>query len=486
MKAYIKLAEVQEDLQNGKVSCEALVSYYLERIENHKHLNAYLEVFKEEALAKAKELDQKLQAGQPLGRLFGLVLGVKDVICYKNHEITAASKILKGFTSTYSATAIERLVKEDVIIIGRLNCDEFAMGSTNENSAYGPALNADDTTRVAGGSSGGSSVAVQADLCLAALGSDTGGSVRQPASFCNVVGIKPTYGRISRHGLIAFASSFDQIGTLTKSVEDAALLIEIMAGKDNFDSTVSSKAVPSYSALLEDNGKPKKIAYFKEAIEHPGLDPEIKAGMIKALEDLANNGHEVKAVNFPYLDYIVATYYILTTAEASSNLSRYDGIHYGYRDKEANNMEKTYRLSRTKGFGKEVKRRIMLGTFVLSAGYYDAYYSKAQKVRRIIQNATKEILATYDFIVTPTVTTTAFKLGDKDYQDPVAMYLADIFTVQANIVGMPAASLPLFKHANGMSFGLQIMADKFCEDKLLAFSKHLLNEYDYRSLSIDV
>lgn len=472
---YNNLANIQADLRSGQITCRQLALYYLERIEKNQHLNAYLEVYADEVLAQAYNLDKKLAAGQNMGRLFGTMLGIKDVICYKQHIASAGSNILNDFVSLYSATALERLLAEDALILGRLNCDEFAMGSTNENSAFGPVRNAADTNKVPGGSSGGSAVAVQADLCTAALGSDTGGSVRQPAAFCGIVGIKPTYGRISRHGLIAYASSFDQIGVLSRSVADAALLLEVMAGKDNFDSTSSSAPVPPYCEMLESPLPKMRIAYFKEALHHEGLDTEIAQQTAALLQTLVAEGHTVEEVEFPLLRQIVPTYYILTTAEASSNLSRYDGMRYGYRAADVRDMESTYRQSRSQGFGKEVKRRIMLGTFVLSAGYYDAYYGKAQRVRRMIFDATQRILADFDFIITPTTPTTAFDIGDKAYQNPISMYLADIFTVQANLTGMPALSLPLFKHSNGLPFGLQIMADKFQEAKLLAFAQNLMN-----------
>ncbi len=476
MQHYKNLKVIQRDLAAAKITCAGLVDFYLSNIAQSQETNAYLEVFEEEARQKAKELDQKIANGEKLGRLHGMVIAIKDVICYKNHKISASSNILSNFESLFSSTAVERILLEDAIIIGRTSCDEFAMGSTNENSAFGVVRNFDNLDKVPGGSSGGSAVAVQANTCLAALGSDTGGSVRQPASFCNVIGFKPTYGRISRHGLIAYASSFDQIGTLTQSVEDAALLLEIMAGKDDFDGTNSSKSVPKYSEALQEvssDKEKKRIAYFKEALENEGLDAEIQQKTKELLAKLQSEGHTVEAVSFPYLDYLVPTYYILTTAEASSNLSRYDGIHYGHRSKDAKNMEATYRNSRTEAFGEEVKRRIMLGTFVLSSGYYDAYYSKAQKVRRLIHDYTRNIFKNFDFILTPTTPTPAFDIGDKEYQDPVSMYLADIYTVQANLVGIPAVSVPLSHHSNGMSFGVQLMADKFEESELLKFGKKL-------------
>lgn len=471
MQDYTRLTDIQADLQQGKITCRQLVSFYLTRIRDNEHLNAFLEVFEEDALQQADAVDQRIQKGE-FGKLAGMVIGLKDVICYKGHQVSASSKILKGFESLYNATATERLLAEDAIIIGRLNCDEFAMGSSNENSAYGNVLNALDESKVPGGSSGGSAVAVQANLCHATLGTDTGGSIRQPASFCGIVGLKPTYGRVSRYGLIAYASSFDQIGPFTKSVDDAAILMEVIAGPDEYDSTAAPTAVDAYSEMLEVKGKPK-VAYINQTLDHEGLDEEIKTATKGLLAALAENGHETAHKDFPYLDFIVPAYYVLTTAEASSNLARFDGVHYGFRSPNAKEMDSVYTKTRTEGFGPEVKRRIMLGTFVLSAGYYDAYYSKAQKARRIIRDTTRDILKEYDFIIMPTTPTTAFGIGEKT-DDPIAMYLADIYTVQANLAGLPAISLPLGEHSNGMPYGIQIIADKFQEGKLLAFSKYLM------------
>ncbi len=474
MPKYKTLQQVQEAIRAGEESCEGVVRYYLSRIEATRRLNAYVEVYAEEALEHARRLDARYREDPgSVGRLFGMVISHKDVICYKGHGVTAGSRILEGFTSLFSATAIERLLAEDAIIIGRVNCDEFAMGSSNETSVYGPTRNAADPGKVPGGSSGGSAVAVQADTCLASLGSDTGGSVRQPAAFCGVVGFKPTYGRISRYGLLAYGSSFDQIGTLAHSVEDTALLLEAMAGPDGFDSTASRKIPPAYSQLLN-FGKKAKIAYFHTALEHPSLGQNIRAACQSLIGRLRNDGHEVEGINFEYLDYIIPAYYVLTTAEASTNLSRYDGIRYGYRSSNATNLMSTYKKSRTEGFGTEAKRRIMLGTFVLSAGYYDAYYSKAQKVRRLIKEKTDETFRKYDFILMPAAPGTAWNLGDK-MDDPVAMYLADIFTVQANMAGIPAISLPIGQDSSGMPVGIQFMAPKFEEAKLLAFGKALLS-----------
>ncbi len=448
----------------------SLLDHYLGRIES-SNLNAFLEVFDQSARAEAQRVDEKINAGTA-GRLAGMVIGIKDNLCYKNHKVSASSKILEGFESIYTATAVQRLIDEDAIIIGRLNCDEFAMGSSNENSAFEPVKNPVNLEYVPGGSSGGSAAAVKAGLCLATLGSDTGGSIRQPASFCGVVGFKPTYGRISRHGLIAYASSFDQIGPFTHTVEDSALLYEIMAGTDEYDGTTSQKEVPAVT-FNQDSGK-KKIAVIKDCIEREGIDPEVKAKTLSTIEALKNEGHTVEMVDFPFLDHMVPCYYVITTAEASSNLARYDGVHYGYRSPDAVDVESTYVMSRSEGFGEEVKRRIMLGTFVLSAGYYDAYFTKAQKVRRIIRDRSDEILADYDFMLTPTTPTTSFKIGE-NVDDPITMYLQDIFTVQANLAGLPAISLPMGEHSNGLPFGIQLMGSRFEESALLSFAQQLMN-----------
>lgn len=479
MKTYNSLSEVQADLFSNKISCVELVQIYFDRINANKHLNAFLEVFEKSALEKAVLVDEKIK-NKTAGKLAGMVIALKDNICYKGHKVSASSKMLDDFESLFSATVVERLLNEDAVIIGRCNCDEFAMGSSNENSAFGKVLNPRDIKRVPGGSSGGSAVAVAADLCLAALGTDTGGSIRQPASFCGVVGLKPSYGRISRHGAIAYASSFDQIGPLTKNIEDAALLMEVLSGKDEYDSTVSSKPVPAYSKQLKTNPPVLRIAYLKDCLENAGLDPEIKATINEIINKLKAAGHVVEAVDFPFLDYLVPTYYVLTTAEASSNLARYSGIAYGHRSKnitENSTLESLYKKSRSEGFGAEVKRRIMLGTFVLSSGYYDAYYSKGQRVRRVLKNKTNEILIHYDFILLPTTPGTAFEFGQKS-ADPIAMYLEDIFTVQANITGLPAISLPLGKHSNGLPFGIQLMAKNFAEGELLSFSKQLMDGFN--------
>jgi aspartyl-tRNA(Asn)/glutamyl-tRNA(Gln) amidotransferase subunit A len=469
---FLSLAETQSALADGTTTIESITRNYLARIQEKASLNAFLEVFTDDALNQAIAADQKRKSGNP-GKLSGMVIGIKDNLCYKGHQVSASSKILEGFESLYTATVVQRLIDEDAVIIGRLNCDEFAMGSSNENSAFGPVHHHLDPKLVPGGSSGGSAVAVAAGLCLATLGSDTGGSIRQPASFCGVVGLKPTYGTVSRWGCIAYASSFDQVGPLANNVDDCAAIMEVMAGPDEFDGTMIQKASPKFSKELNWTGK-ARIAYFKEYIDNDGLDPEIRNRMKALIEELKADGHELTELTFPYLDYVIPAYYILTTAEASSNLSRYDGIHYGYRSKNATDLESTYKLSRTEGFGKEVKRRIMLGTFVLSSGYYDAYYSKAQKVRRILRNKTDEIFASHDFILMPSTPGTAFPIGDKS-NDPIKMYLEDIYTVQANLCGIPAISLPLGTNNDNLPFGIQLMANRSEDAKLLAFSKQLMD-----------
>lgn len=472
MERFSSFDEIKKSIEKNESSCKAIVSHYLYNIQTKAHLNAFVEVYEQSALAHADLIDEKISQGRA-GKLAGMVIGIKDVLCYKDHEVTASSKILKGFQSQFTTTAIQRLIDEDAIIIGRLNCDEFGMGSSNENSTHGKVLNQDDESRVPGGSSGGSAVAVQANLCTASLGTDTGGSVRQPAAFTGVIGMKPTYSRVSRWGLIAYASSFDVIGVFSKTVRDNALIMEIMAGHDEFDSTSSRKPVLHYSELLHFDKK-AKVAYLKESIESPALQAEIKSNTLGVLEKLKNEGHEVEEVSFPLLKYVLPTYYILTTAEASSNLSRFDGVKYGYRTPNAHNLESMYKLTRSEAFGEEVKRRIMLGTFVLSASYHDAYFTKAQKVRRLIKDFTEKLLSDFDYIILPTTPSTAFKFGEHS-DDPVAMYLEDLFTVQASVSGVPAISIPNGKDDKGMPIGLQVISNSFKEAELYAFSNYLTN-----------
>ncbi len=477
MFRYESIQQYHTDLLNGKATCSDAVQFYLQQIASQKSLNAFVNVYEEEALAKAAMLDRERLSGKPPGKLHGVVIAVKDVICVKDHPVTASSNILKGFKSVYHATAVERLLAEEAIIIGHTNCDEFAMGSTNENSAYGKVLNAIDPGKVPGGSSGGSAVAVQANCCMLSLGSDTGGSVRQPADFCGIVGLKPSYGRISRYGLIAYASSFDQIGIFGKNIPDTSLLLEIISGGDSFDSTASETPVPAYSEAIGPAPKKLKIAYFKEALESQALDPEIKTKIHGLIEQLKRDGNQVEAIDFEYLDYIIPTYYILTTAEASSNLSRFDGIRYGYRNVDKKqDLTEFYCQTRSKGFGWEVKKRIMLGNFVLSSGYYDAYFTKAQQVRKLLVEKTNLIFSQFDAIILPNSPTTAFPFGDKT-QDPISMYLADIFTVFCNLTGLPGISLPLFWHSNGLPFGVQVMTNQFSELSLLQVSNHWMQHY---------
>lgn len=461
--SFVDLATVREDLLSQKISAIDLVEFYLNKAKTEDRFNAFLELFNSSALESAAALDKKINSGEAIGELAGAIIGLKDNLCFKDHKVGASSKILDGFTSLYTATAVQNLINQDAIILGRLNCDEFAMGSSNENSAYGVVKNPIDTSLVPGGSSGGSAASVAAGLCMASLGSDTGGSIRQPASFTGLVGLKPTYGRISRYGLIAFASSFDQIGPFTKSVDDSELLYKIMAGKDVMDSTSSIKPIHK-----ERSGQSKfTFAYYEEVINSPGLHPKTKTLFLEKIDALKAAGHKVISTSFPYLELLVPCYYVLTTAEASSNLGRYDGVHYGARSEAPEDIPSTYFNSRTEGFGPEVKRRIMLGTFVLSTGYYDAYYSKGQKVRRLIKDATDDILSKADFLISPTTPHPAFKIGEKA-NDPIALYLEDIFTVQANLAGNPAISVPMGMTDEGLPLGFQFLGKSFDEETLFA------------------
>ena len=466
---FTSIEQYHSDLHSSRTTCVQTVQHYLSLIKELSSLNAFIEVFRDEALARAEELD----ASEKRGKLHGVVIGIKDNICYKDHKVSAASGILQNFTSLYSSTAVERLLEKGAIIIGRQNCDEFGMGSTNENSFYGAALNPVNSQHVPGGSSGGSAASVKAGLCMVSLGSDTGGSVRLPADFCGVIGYKPAYGRVSRHGLIAYASSFDVIGVLANTVDDVSKVLEVISGPDEFDSTVISQKL---SPSIEEESKKYRIAYFPEWINHPSIDPEISSAIQSQLNKLAEDGHIVEPVSFSLTDYIVPTYYILTTAEASSNLSRYDSVRYGTHHHEpGQELAGFYQQTRKKGFGNEVKRRIMLGTFVLSAGYYDAYFTKAQQVRRQLQEQTSLIFNDFDFIVAPNAPSVAYKLGEKN-EDKLAMYMGDIFTVFANLTGVPAVSLPLFKHSSNLPFGLQVLSAGHNEVHLQRFSHQLMQQ----------
>ncbi len=452
------------------------VEKYLRNIEEKKSLNAFLEFFPEESIRKARELEEKILSGKKAGKLAGLVVAIKDNIAIKNKRLTCASKILENFISLYDATAIERLSKEDAIIIGKTNLDEFAMGSSNENSAFGTVKNPFDTLRVPGGSSGGSAVSVAAEMCDAALGSDTGGSIRQPAAFCGVFGLKPTYGRVSRYGLVAFASSFDCIGPIARDTETLAKILEVISGYDEKDSTSSSQPVPKFSETIENIPESLRfgipIEFFKE-----GLDDEIKNRIFEVVEFLKVNKFEVKEISLPHLKYSIADYYLLTTAEASSNLSRFDGVKYGTRINNPKTIKELYTETRNEYFGTEVKRRIMLGTFVLSAGYYDAYYLKAQKVRRLIQNDFIEAFQNVDLIISPTTPTTAFKIGEKT-DDPLSMYLSDIYTTSANLAGIPAINVPVGFDSRGLPIGIQFMSNFFKEELLFQVSYFIEKKFN--------
>ncbi|MEI6639314.1 MAG: Asp-tRNA(Asn)/Glu-tRNA(Gln) amidotransferase subunit GatA [Chlorobium sp.] len=469
-----------EDLRSKlvlrKITCEEVVRFYLERIDRHSNSNIYITVFHDQALERARYLDQKLREGLPLGKLFGLPMAIKDNIAIKGGRLTCASKILEHYESVYDATSVLRLEAEDAIFLGKTNMDEFAMGSSNENSAYGNVPNPFDEKRVPGGSSGGSAAAVASELALVALGSDTGGSVRQPAGFCDIVGLKPTYGRISRYGLVAFASSFDQIGVLARNCDDAALVLEVMAGRDDRDATSSSHRVSDYSSEMGavsveglKIGVPKE--YFPET-----LNPDV-ARMVKGkLSELRDRGAELVDITLPDSEYAIAAYYILVTAEASSNLARFDGARYGYRSEHAEDLAAMYVNSRTEAFGREVKRRIMLGTYVLSAGYYDTYYKKAQQVRRLFQDRYREALEKVDVIAGPTSPFPPFGIGDKT-GDPLDMYLADVFTVPASIVGMPAVSVPLGFDSLNLPVGMHLVCNFFEEGKLLGIAKRIQRSF---------
>ncbi len=472
MTFYKNHKEKLELIRSGKLSLADNVEHFLNNINDQKDLNAFNFVFYDEAIESATAIEQKIK-NNSAGKLAGMVIAIKDVLAYKDHPLTCSSNILKNFTSLYTATVVQRLIDEDAIIIGKTNCDEFAMGSSNENSAVGNVLNPVDKTRVSGGSSGGSAVAVAANLCDVSLGTDTGGSIRQPAAFCGIFGLKPTYGRVSRYGLTAFASSFDSIGPFSKNVEDAALVMEVISGKDLNDSTSIEKVIPDFSSSLSKDKK-LKIGIPKEYFAD-GLDEEIKTAILNIVDKLKLEGYDVKEVSLPKTEYTIATYYILTTAEASSNLARFDGARYGYRSSDYKNLKEMYLNSRTQGFGKEVKRRIMLGTYVLSSGYYDAYYRKAQKVRRLIKedfdNAFKEV----DLLITPTTPTVAFKIGEKS-DDPLQMYLSDIYTTSANLAGIPGMSIPIGKNSENLPIGLQILSQQFEEEKIFQLAKHIQDE----------
>ncbi len=479
MLPYTPYSEILEKIKSGEVSLVARVENFLERIEKKKHLNAFNFIF-EDAIEKAREIEAKIHSGSA-GKLAGMVIAVKDVLSVKDKPTTCSSNILKNFKAIYTTTAVKKLIEEDAIIIGKTNCDEFAMGSSNENSAFGPVLNPHDNTRVPGGSSGGSAVAVAAGLCDASLGTDTGGSIRQPAAFCGVLGLKPTYGRVSRYGLTAFASSFDSIGPFANTIEDIASVLEVISGHDENDSTSSRLPVPKFSEELtfpKDRSKSSENMKIGIAEEYfgEGLKAEIKDNINQIINWLKNNEFQIVPIHLPHNEYTIAAYYVLTTAEASSNLARYDGTRYGFRAPEASSLIDMYKSSRSQAFGSEVKRRIMLGTYVLSSGYYDAYYRKAQKVRRFIKEDFDKAFNEVDVILTPTSPTTAFKIDEKS-SDPLQMYLSDIYTTSANLAGIPGINIPIGKDSSGLPVGMQLLANQFEEEKLLRVSAFIQNNY---------
>lgn len=468
------LKQARRSILEGETTCQNLVGEALECIKNNDTFNIFLNVFESDSQDRADAVDKKIRSGlEP--PLAGCIMGVKDILCMEGKTVTCGSHILEHYVSPYSATVVERLEEAGAVIVGKLNMDEFAMGSSNENSYFGPVKNPVDPERVPGGSSGGSAAAVAADLVPVTLGTDTGGSIRQPAAFCGVVGLKPTYGRVSRFGMVAFASSLDQIGPLGKNVDDVAEILKVIAGHDHRDSTSVDTPVPDYPKELENLdsmhelriGIPKN--YFGE-----GLDPEINNAVLQSIKELKNRGFSVGDVSLPHSSYSVAAYYIIANAEASSNLARYDGARYGFRNKDAANLHDMYLKSRSDGFGDEVKRRIILGTYVLSAGYYDAYYRKAQKVRRLIYQDFNKVFRDFDVLIAPTAPTPPYKIGEK-IDNPLEMYLGDIFTIPVNLAGLPGLVVPCGKTASGLPIGLQIIGKHFDEVTILKLGKYLEN-----------
>ena len=462
----LTIAATRYALAENKISASQLVQDFYGKIEaDDGEIHAFLTLSKDRASAQAAKIDGLVTRGENLPRLAGVPVAIKDVMATRGLRTTAGSKILENFIPPYDCTAVARLEAEGAIILGKLNCDEFAMGSSNENSAYGPVRNPRDKSRVPGGSSGGSAAAVAAGMAVATLGSDTGGSIRQPASFCGVVGLMPTYGRVSRYGLIAFASSLDHIGPLTHTVEDAAIMLSVIAGHDPMDSTSAKIPVPDYVSEMKKPVRDLKLGIPKEYFGE-GLDPEVRTAVEAAIQQLAAQGAEIIPISLPHTSYAVPTYYVIATAEASANLARFDGVRYGYRSQKSQSLAQMYRNSRDEGFGAEVKRRIMLGTYALSSGYYDAYYLKAQKVRTLLARDFEQAFLKVDAIVTPTAPTAAFKLGEKS-DDPLAMYLADIYTVTADLVGIPGISVPCGQTKAGLPIGLQVLGKHFDEGTVL-------------------
>lgn len=469
----LTIAGAQAAMAKGQVTAIALAEQHFDRIaaidgldtSGGLGINSYLALSRDRALAQAAHVDGIVARGEPLPPLAGIPIGIKDVLVMRGAPATAGSKILEGYRPPYDATVVRKLEAAGAVLLGKLNCDEFAMGSSNENSAYGPVRNPRALDRVPGGSSGGSAAAVAAGLCVASLGTDTGGSVRQPAAFCGVVGVLPTYGRVSRYGLIAFASSLDRVGPLARTVEDAAILLEVLAGEDPCDATSSDRPVPSYRAALAEPVAGLRVGVPAEYFGD-GLDPEIRAAVERAIDALRTQGCTIRPVTLPHTRFAIPAYYVLATAEASSNLSRFDGVRFGLRAADARSLGSMFRETREEGFGPEVKRRILLGTYALSAGYYDAYYRKAQQVRTLLTRDFLAAFAEVDVLVGPMTPTPPFKLGEKT-DDPIAMYLADIYSVAASLAGIPAVSVPCGNTADGLPIGLQIMGRHFDEATML-------------------
>ncbi len=475
----LSIKTVRQQIASKELTATELCQAALERLEKLTDLNAFITPTPEAALAKAEQIDQAAQQGETLPALAGTLLAVKDNMVMRGVRTTAGSKILHNYIPPYTATAVERLEKAGVIVVGKTNCDEFAMGSSNENSAYGAVKNPWDREYVPGGSSGGSAVAVASGMAMASLGSDTGGSIRQPASFCGVVGLKTTYGRVSRFGLIAFGSSLDQIGPFANSVEDAAQVLQVMAGRDVNDATSSNQAVDDYVAAMAGDVKGLRVGVPREYYGE-GLDAEVREKVEAAIKKFEALGAEIIEVSLPHTEYAVPVYYLIATAEASSNLARFDGVRYGFRAEDSHTLQEMYNRTRNEGFGAEVKRRIMLGTYALSAGYYEAYYGKAQKVRALLTEDFRNAFARCDVIATPTAPTPPFKLGEKA-NDPLAMYLSDIYTITVNLAGVPAIVLPCGLSSKGLPIGVQLIGGHFDEARLLRAAHNLEQAIGFNS-----
>jgi len=485
--SYLTISQVKTGLKHKDFSCVDLVNYYLGQISKQRDLNSFITVMSASALDQAKKVDQKIASRQELDKLEGVPIAIKDLILTKGVKTTASSKILANYVAPYDATVVSRLKEAGAIILGKNNCDEFAMGSSNETSAFGPVLNPWDNSRVPGGSSGGSAAAVAADECVFAIGTDTGGSIRQPAALCGVVGLKPTYGRVSRYGLIAMTSSLDQPGPITRAVEDSAMVLNVIAGQDNYDATASAKRVENYLSALSQNIKGLKVGLPKEYFAE-GISSEVAAAISQAIKKIEDLGARVEEVSLPHTSFALAVYYVILPAEAASNLARFDGIRYGFRSEVARNLSEIYHKTKAEGFGPEVKRRIMIGTYVLSAGYQEAYYLRAKKVQNLIKHEYAEVFKKVDALLTPTSPTTAFKLGEKsgsprgaagEAGDPLTMYLADVFTVSANIAGLCGISLPAGFDKNNLPIGLQILGAPFAESQILRLAYNYQEATDW-------